>query len=986
MMHVTSFRRYPEPLQMTALTCPAMISPMAEEQPLKKLHPFFTGERPPTQAFISQNGAPLEITENAPTPTTPDVTSDSTAKGTRPRKRRKTDAGDKSLEEKGRRTRRKVTGSLDSAAIASIGSNSPEPSAVVSNLVCNASPDPNAIPPAEPDSTIPPKVPHETLSNPPLNGTPSTETKSSKKIIKFNPKTGTLGSPPKPKPKCEFVVPSASDSSSTGRKGKRKSLVIHIKYGHDDESRKRLGGQIEQILVQPANAAQPANVSKQTPKSQTTGTPKPTHPFFSGKPKKAGLAAGSPNAADTPAKPPRQVIFSSTPCSPKRPRAAPPKQGLTFGIKSAGLKVPGAALPLWPPQGMAHIRALDFDCSTRVPPPQQHFFPQRKSKGYAVSLSDSESILQSTARTINFSSILASLRQANSYDIPPPPPELRLPQKHFETGPKIQRRIKPHLKTHHGPSRPRPSIVDSSDDELGHQVHPAINKLFTLLKSSLSAYDRSDCESSCWAQKYAPQTTAEVLQAGKECALLREWLLNLKVQSVDTGATPDAGPRGKALKAGGVPGKKKKKRAKLDGFIVSSDDEADELDEISDSENNWMSPKGKGSAKTVIRCGDLAAKAKDSRLTNAVVISGPHGCGKTAAVYAIARELDYEVFEINASSRRSGKDVIEKVGDMTRNHLVQQQRNGLKGTEGGNDTDADETALDVKSGKQSTMAAFFKPKTTPAAKPEPQAKDLGDKPEAPAKATQSPKSQKQSLILLEEVDILYEEDKQFWTTIVTLIAQSKRPFIMTCNDESLVPLQSLSLHGIFRFNAPPTDLAVDAMLLIAANEGHVLERQPVEDLYLMRSKDFRASLADLNYWCQIGVGDRRGGMDWFYSRWPKGSDLDENGDIVRVISEGTYRAGMGCFGRDVIASCLTQEEVEEELVNQTWESWGVSCDAFLQAKNPKAFVACNPDDASSRAGKRTIEGLAAFEDLAESMSTADLLANGGFGQGFKVIR
>ncbi|PKS13362.1 hypothetical protein jhhlp_000133 [Lomentospora prolificans] len=976
---------------MSALACPATVPPMAEEQPSKKLHPFFTGERVPMQPFIAPpNGAPIEAPAGQPPHDgSSEVSSDDGPKGDRPRKRRKTDTTGNGTEAENRRTRRKVTDTPEGVAVTNAVSSAPTTKLSASDQAVVPVSSIKDVPPINTPSSLSANPPTTLIKDSPTiipasvsstlpNAEPSVEPKS-KKVIKFNPKTGTLGSPPKSKSKRDSLGPNASDASIAARKGKKKSLVVLIKYGRNNESRMRMGAQIQQILSQPPKLPQPNTAGKQALKSDPKGTPKTTHPFFSGKPKKVGNAASSPASEDNPAKPAKQVIFSSTPCSPKRARAPPSKQGLSFGIKSAGLKVPGATLPLWPAQGMTHIRALD-----QLPSPlitEQHNFHPRKSKGHAVGLADSESILRSILRAYDISAILTSLRQANSYDIPSPPPELRLPQKHFESGPKIQRRIRPRLKTYQAPSRP--TIVESSEDELGQHVHPAISKLFKSLKSSLSAYDRSDCESSSWAQKYAPQTTGEVLQAGKEGALLREWLLNLKVQSVDTGSA-DASSRvkGKA----GAPIKKKKRRTKLDGFIVSSGDEADELDEISDGENDWMSPR-KGTAKTVIRTGDLAAKAKEARLTNAVVISGPHGCGKTAAVYAIAKELDYEVFEINASSRRSGKDVIEKVGDMTRNHLVQHQRNGLKGAESGNDTDADETTVDIKSGKQSTMASFFKPKTTatlatPATKPNPPAKDE-DKQETTSKTAQPATSQKQSLILLEEVDIIYEEDKQFWVTIMTLIAQSKRPFIMTCNDENLLPLQSLSLHGIFRFHPPPTDLAVDAMLLIAANEGHILERGPVEDLYLMRSKDLRASLADLNYWCQIGVGDRRGGMDWFYPRWPKGSDLDRDGDVIRVVSEGTYSTGMGCFARDVVTSCTTDTEVEAELVNQTWESWSVDCDSFLEVKDPKAFIASAQDLDPTTARKQSLESLEAYAGLIESISAADLVAAGGFGQRFE---
>lgn len=46
---------------------------------------------------------------------------------------------------------------------------------------------------------------------------------------------------------------------------------------------------------------------------------------------------------------------------------------------------------------------------------------------------------------------------------------------------------------------------------------------------------------------------------------------------------------------------------------------------------------------------------------------------------------------------------------------------------------------------------------------------------------QDPIGVRQSLILLEEVDILYQTDASFWPSVVNLIKNSRRPVIMTCN-------------------------------------------------------------------------------------------------------------------------------------------------------------------------------------------------------------
>ncbi|KAK2011718.1 ATPase [Colletotrichum eremochloae] len=790
------------------------------------------------------------------------------------------------------------------------------------------------------------------------------------KVLKFNPKTGTIGSPPKPKPEPAETIKGAKSSKSTAKQ----SRIVTIKYGHNAESRERIGPKIQQILATPSHTK--TTPTKTTPRNsgakahkadQDKSKTKNTHPLFLAKSKNAVKSAETPPTAP---KQPRATIFSSTPCSPKKQRwtpAAGKVQLPQFGLRSMGLKVPGACHPAWPSQGTAHVRGLSPD-EERLPARHHVEFSSRKSKGQTTNILPGESVIDQLSASLDTLSITRTIQEATDDYISPPPSELRLPEKHFESGRKLRQRVRPELRS------PLPlSSSQDSDDELltasTRKPHPAVARLYDSLETNLSAYDRSQCEELSWAHKYAPSCAEEILQSGQEGVLLKEWLQTLKVQSVDTGA-PNADQ--KSSSKSGSATKKKRKRNKLDGFIISSGDEAEFLPAVSDDDDDdWLPTPVHGSAKKTVVRKDIGKDA--SRLTNAVVLSGPHGCGKTAAVYAVAKELDFEIFEINASSRRNGKDVMEKVGDMTQNHLVQQHRQNDDG-----DNASDKTSNDIKSGKQGTMASFFKVKTTtkPKATVEP---ETSEQPTSAAKSVKAKaQTQKQSLILLEEVDVLYEEDKQFWATIVSLIAQSKRPFVMTCNDETLVPFHNFVFYGILRFTPPPEVLAVDTMLLIAANEGHALRRAAVSALYESKGYDLRASLMELNYWCQLGVGDRRGGFDWFYPRWPKGCDTDENGDVVRVVSQDTYLEGMGWVSRDP-AIVSSPRAAEEELMNQCWQSLGMDLGNWHESLD---MVSWADNVATSSAGDRAA-ALDVFSEFSDLMSTADLCSGGDFGLRFQ---
>lgn len=783
------------------------------------------------------------------------------------------------------------------------------------------------------------------------------------KLLRFNPKTGTIGSPPKPKQQepTEESVPKVKKRVQPSRVKKPESKLVTIKYSSesDDETRTRVGEKIEAILKAPK---QPQTANQRNKKSAETKKPpaskpansKSTHPFFSGKAK--GSSAAPPPSEPKNDKPsePSQKVFMSTPFSPKKPRATAftgrmPQFG--FNKNNVPLKFPGAKPPVWPWKDMVHVRGEDEPMLQDIQLP----FPSRKSKGQSVKVDQAESIVNLVSMSIGIESVKQALRDFNTNDFIPAPPELRLPTKHFESGRKLQQRILPELRTFK-PTKATGQL----------KAPPQLARLYDSVSSSLSAFDQSQCETSNWAQKYGPINAYEVLQPGNEAFLLRDWLHALKVQSVETGSIDSDKPKkGRAVGPG-----RKKRRKRLDDFIVYSDD-----DFVVDSDSDDgvdCTPSGfRGiTRKTVVKSTDLSEKDA-SKIANTLILSGPHGCGKTAAVYAVAKELDFEVFEINSSSRRSGKDVLEKIGDMTRNHLVQQHQSYSSDKAGDDQEDA--TAEEVKSGKQATMNAFFQPKTT-AAKPKQPTKPPPTS--APKEVKKdSGKAQRQSLILLEEVDILYEEDKQFWTTIVTLIAQAKRPFVMTCNDETLLPLHALKLHGIFRLSPPPTELAVDRLLLVAANEGHALTRQAVASLYESRGHDLRAATTDLQYWCQIGVGDRKGGFEWYYPRWPRGCDLDENRDVVRVVSQSTYLTGMNWLGRDTVVDKATDgRQVEEEILEQAWDSWGLDMGSWQDSVGLESWADGMP---SSGAGK--LEALEAFGELADALSAADLCSSRSFG-------
>ena len=166
------------------------------------------------------------------------------------------------------------------------------------------------------------------------------------------------------------------------------------------------------------------------------------------------------------------------------------------------------------------------------------------------------------------------------------------------------------------------------------------------------------------------------------------------------------------------------------------------------------------------------------RLTNTILLSGPNGSGKTAAVYACAAELGWDVFEVYPGiGKRSGAAVSALVGDVGTNHIVggpSMPNHGLADKRdtfamlfgGPPKTHADrQNSVGYVTSSQRTLGE----------------EDMEEDGEESGGHGPPTTTVRQSLILLEEVDILYQADSNFWPTVINLIKNSRRPVIMTCN-------------------------------------------------------------------------------------------------------------------------------------------------------------------------------------------------------------
>ena len=358
-----------------------------------------------------------------------------------------------------------------------------------------------------------------------------------------------------------------------------------------------------------------------------------------------------------------------------------------------------------------------------------------------------------------------------------------------------------------------------------HQQYPVIRCLLDQpFPSSPAEPEESSNSNLLWNDRWSPKRADEVLGNEQSALYLRDWLLALKLHIHGASEAPsqssvasDKKGKQKASKAKsmvkGSRGTKRprivrdveRKRRRVDSeepeeaWIADDDSEDDPLDLIFASEDDLIGypisrlRRGRGISsenESELTSIDETSEELSSRppsddvppfsykapkfgdtIRNTILLTGPPGCGKTAAVYACAKELGWEVFEVYPGvGDRSGAALQKLIGEVGKNHLVKQTQSKAK-------VEKDKERVKPKRNFAKRVVSDDEDELAVA--------PVSDAAEQPSEEPSQPELAEisQSIVLVEEVDILYREDANFWPTMVKIIKECHRPVVMTCNGE-----------------------------------------------------------------------------------------------------------------------------------------------------------------------------------------------------------
>ncbi|KAM0017269.1 putative checkpoint protein Rad17/Rad24 [Helianthus debilis subsp. tardiflorus] len=307
----------------------------------------------------------------------------------------------------------------------------------------------------------------------------------------------------------------------------------------------------------------------------------------------------------------------------------------------------------------------------------------------------------------------------------------------------------------------------------------------------MTSNDRShQSENSLWTTKYQPNKAIEICGNSESVKFLNEWLQQWR----------EKGSR---------------------------------INKCSTDDNDWVM-KDVDLNYCPSDC-DSEYSNEENSLKNVLLVTGPVGSGKSAAIYACAKEQGFQVIEVNTSDWRNGALVKQKFGEAVESHWLQCSMASSENPD--NKSQPKSTPTKTKSANDVIELI-------------PLSDDEGSKDVCgPAAKPNNSQNGTKTLILFEDVDVTAYEDRGFIATIQQLAETAKRPMILTSNSDDPDLPNNLDRIEV-SFKIPSSDELLRLAYTVCAAEKAEIDPCLAERFIDHCHGDIRKTIALLQFWCQ----------------------------------------------------------------------------------------------------------------------------------------